>query len=214
VPDEDDPAELEFYRSVLFPAHGRTVGLLLKYAPSPQLGNTRTGTLHGPGLGIEWFWCNDELRAQRTHRQTEALPTETPWMPRHAPFHHDGWYRFYHPVTGEVVGIEDDRIFSVWCQANAEFCSPTFTAPSSDLVLNAKADRHDSYIMAEVITPNGTTVAGFERRHCVHKGIDQRKLVLNWNGRSISQLTGQPIRIRLLFRNADVFQIDRSKPDD
>lgn len=210
VPDDADPQELEFYRVVVFPVEGRLAGLLSRYAPSPQIANTREGTKHGPGLGVEWFHCRDGSQIRRPYRQTEALPTESPWMPRHAPLEFDGMLRFYNGHDHRIAGIESDRIFYAYCRANGEFSTHPFRAPDGGLALNVDADAYDSYVMVEIRSTDGHVVKGFEKEKCVLKGVDSRDLRLTWNGESDVRLGGREVRLRVYLRNAAIYNLHQA----
>ncbi|REJ98455.1 MAG: hypothetical protein DWQ34_00245 [Planctomycetota bacterium] len=207
VPDENDPRELEFYRVVVFPVQGKPAGLLSRYAPSPQIANTREGTKHGPGLGVEWFFCREGWQVRRPYRDTEALPAERPWMPRHAPLEVDRTLRFYNPHDQRVVGIRSDRVFHAYCRANGEFSTPSFKMQASGLSINVDADAYDSYVMVEIQDSAGEVIDGFEKERCVWKGTDSRNLRLEWNGQSAARLTGEVVRLRVYLRNAAVYSV-------
>ncbi|UCD29833.1 MAG: hypothetical protein JSV03_04950 [Planctomycetota bacterium] len=205
VPDKNDPAELELYRVCTFPHQGRIVGLLCKYAPSPQIANTRKGTLHGPGLGAEWFFCREWSKIDRPCRDIDAIADIGNWMPRGEPIGAGDMLYWYNSGSKSIAGIHRQRIFYVFCRANGEFSSPWFTAPIGDLLLNASADRYDSYVMVEVQDENSTVIPGYEKEHCVHMGVDDTDLRLRWGDKSIGDLAGQKVRVRIYFRDARIY---------
>ena len=207
VPDEQDPKELEFYRVCAFPLHGRLVGLLCKYAPSPQIANTRKGTKHGPGLGVEWFFCRDGFRLERPSRDVDATG-KVGFCPLQGPIRTGGMLRFYEGYKGNsMAGIREDRIFHAFCRANGEFSSALFTAPNGDLLLNVSANEYDSYVMVELHDKAGKVIRGFEKQHCGHMGVDDTGLRLRWQEKSPASLAGKVVRMRFYLRNARIYGV-------
>lgn len=155
VPDEQDPDELEFYRICAFPYQGRYVGFLVLYAPSPQIGNTRVGTLHGPGLDSHLCYSLDGVEWNRPDRETNATP-QSEWIPLQGPLQAGGYLRFYAGIeNNQIRGLEETRIFGAYCRANGEFSTKEFTMPEKELSVNISSAAYDSYFMAEVVTPEG-----------------------------------------------------------
>lgn len=215
VPDEQDPKELELYRVVVFPLHGRLVGLLCKYAPSPQMANTREGTKHGPGMGVEWFFCREWSKLHRPYRDKDAVAEAGGWMARHAAVRIGGMLRFYNGRDQSIAGIQEDRLFYAFCRANGEFSSPLFTVPQGDLLLNVSANEYDSYVMVELRDETEKAILGFEKQHCVHMGVDDTALRLRWKEKSTASLAGKVVRMRFYLRNARIYGIrgtDGKKP--
>ena len=208
IPDAEDPEELEHYRVCMFPHQRRVMGLLCRYAPSPQIANTREGTLHGPGLGAEWcIWRDGTLR--RAHRRND--PTEAiGFVPAHPPIRVGHELFFYRGgAAPTVAAIPADRIFFAFCRANGEFSSLPFTMPDGELCLNVAADEADSYVMAEV-HEDGRLIDGFDKARCVHKHVDSRALRLAWDGTSTRSLAGRTVSLRIFLRNARVYCIHTS----
>src|SRR5690606_16973602 len=73
TPDERDPIDLEFYRSVVFPTEGRYAMLLQDYyAPPPEANSRRKTTKHGPRSEVEWAISRDGLNWSRPFREIDA----------------------------------------------------------------------------------------------------------------------------------------------
>ena len=161
LPDSADPADLEFYRCVVFPYLGRYAMLLADYMPPPAEANSRRATSkHGPSYMAEWAISRDGLNWKRTFRGTNAYMSQF-WLAFQGPLVHDGVLRFYHP-EGRIAGLPSDRIFYATCRANGEFSTPTFSMPAEGLVLNAYAmyraverPNGQAYIMAELRDAGG-----------------------------------------------------------
>ncbi|MHC4444456.1 MAG: hypothetical protein ACYTF1_10635 [Planctomycetota bacterium] len=209
TPDEHDPAELELYRVCVFPHQGRYVGIVCLYAPSPQIANTRKGTRHGPGLGGQWCFSRDGRTWVRPDRETDVID-RVRFMPLPGMLRVGGMIYFYRHHDQVMAGVLEDRIFCVYCRANAEFSSRPFTVPKGDLLLNASANRYDSYVMAELRDKRNQVIPGFGKEQCVLMRLDETAHPLRWNGQSAGALAGQTVRLRLYFRNARIYQV-RSK---
>ncbi|MBN1346721.1 MAG: hypothetical protein JXQ73_28785 [Phycisphaerae bacterium] len=205
TPDERDPEELEFYRMCVFVHQGRYVGLMCLYAPSPQIANTRKNTKHGPGLGSQWCFSRDGLMWSRPDRETDAN-AEVSYVPLQGAIRAGGMLRFYAGIEGDLTcGVSEDRIFCVFCRANGEFSSSAFEVPRGELLLNASANRYDSYVMVELQDEAGKVIPGFEREKCVLMGIDGTALPLQWGDRSAGELAGRVVRARVCFRDARIY---------
>ncbi len=205
VPDEKDPKELEFYRICAFPYHDRYIGILVLYAPSPQIGNTREGTLHGPGLGTQLCYSLDGIHWNRPDRTTD-ITAESHWAPLQGPLQAGGYLRFYAGIeSNEIRGLEETRLFGAYCRANGEFSTKPLTVPEQDLTLNISASDYDSYFMAEVRDLNNQVIPGYEKEKCVHKKTDEKKFKLKWKNRTTSELSGKKVQLRIYVRNATVF---------
>ena len=191
------------------------MGLLVRYAPSPQVANTRRldkDTPHGPGLGSVWCFSRDGVRWERPDRRTEATAA-VGWSPLQGPIRTGGMLRFYAGIEGNfTAGIREDRIYYAFCRANGEFSTPQFTIPQGELLLNVSADEYGSYVMVELQDPQGKVVAGFEKEKCVLMRIDQSDHPLRWNGQSTGPITGQTVQARFYLRNARIHELRASTP--
>ena len=206
TPDARDPTELELYRVCVFPHQGRYVGIVCLYAPSPQIANTRKGTRHGPGLGGQWCFSRDGVRWVRPDRETDAI-ARLGFMPIPGLLRAGGVLHFYRANDPVIAGVPEDRIFCVYCRANAEFSTRPFTVPDADLLLNASANEYDSYVMAELRDEQDQVIPGFGKENCVLMGLDQPAHPLRWNRQSPRKLAGQTARLRLYFRNTRIYGV-------
>ncbi len=213
LPDSADPADLEFYRVVVFPHLGRYAMLISDYMPPPAEANSRRATTkHGPSYMAEWAISRDGLNWKRSFRDTNAYTSQF-WMALQGPLVRDGVLRFYHP-DGRIAGLPSDRIFYATCRANGEFSTPTFSMPAEGLFLNAYAMYREverpngqAYIMAELRDGDGEVIAGYERTKCLFEDCDGRELPLVWDGKNGGELAGQQVRIRFFLRDAKIYRI-------
>ncbi len=213
LPDSADPADLEFYRCVVFPHLGRYAMLLADYMPPPAEANSRRATSkHGPSYMAEWAISRDGLNWERSYRHTNAYKSQF-WLALQGPLVRDGVLRFYHP-DGRIAGLPSDRIFYATCRANGEFSTPTFSMPAEGLFLNAYATYREverpngqAYIMAELLDAEGGVVAGYERTKCLFEDCDGRELPLVWAGKNGRALAGRQVRIRFFLRDAKIYGV-------
>ena len=213
LPDSADPADLEFYRVVVFPHLGRYAMLLADYMPPPAEANSRRATSkHGPSYMAEWAISRDGLNWKRSFRDTNAYTSQF-WMALQGPLVRNGVLRFYHP-DGRIAGLPSDRIFYATCRANGEFSTPPFSMPAEGLFLNAYATYREverpngqAYIMAELRDADGEVIAGYERTKCLFEDRDGRELPLVWEGKNGGEFAGQQVRIRFFLRDAKIYGI-------
>ena len=213
LPDSADPADLEFYRCVVFPHLGRYAMLISDYMPPPAEANSRRATTkHGPSYMAEWAISRDGLNWERSFRDTNAYMSQF-WMALQGPLVRDGVLRFYHP-DGRIAGLPSDRIFYATCRANGEFSTPPFSMPAEGLFLNAYAMYREverpngqAYIMAELRDGDEEVIAGYERTKCLFEDCDGRRLPLVWDGKNGGELAGQQVRIRFFLRDAKIYGI-------
>jgi len=214
TPDAGDPPDVEFDRLTPLAYAGRYVGMMLMYAPSPQIANPRfPKSLHGPQCYGQWWISRDGRNWRRPYRDVFA-PGEADGVIEHEPMTIGGrhlWAR-----DGKVYGLGEDRIFFVGAQANAELSTVPFEMPDGPLAVNAALCYHDSptrgmrgqgYLMAELTAADGAVVAGFERDRCVRHHIDGPAATLRWGDQDGSKLAGQTVRLRLCFRDARIYAV-------
>lgn len=224
TPDEKDPAELEFYRLVVFPYHDRFVGMALHYAPSPGPANTRhPWTKHGPHLGGEWWISDDGLAWRRPFRECSA-PGEAEGTVSHAPMQLNR--RLLWIVGDKICGLPEDRIFFAGSLANAAFSTPLFTGTGRPLSLDASFGFHgdenrgmrgQGYVMAALLDESGSVIEGFERERCIlhdlesdavrARQMDGNAIRLHWQGRTTAELAGRKARLRIYLRDARVYAL-------
>ena len=104
--------------------------------------------------------------------------------------------------------------------ANAEFTTASFEWPEGGrLALNAAArwgqdraavehcdEQCAAYIMAELRSADGTTIAGYEKERCVMMDVDGLALPLRWDG-APPIAAGTKVALRLYFRDATIFAL-------
>jgi hypothetical protein len=213
TPDADDPADLEFYRSIVFPHLGRYAMILQDYlAPPPEANSRRATTKHGPRSHAEWAISRDGLNWQRPHRETDAT-ANVAGLPVQGPLVRGGVLRFYAP-GGKVSGLPADRIFYVTCRANGEFSTPPLVMPPSGLLLNAdvlcgpqEGTAGRAYVMVELRDLDGAVIPGHERARCVIANRDGRALPLRWDDADGGALVGRTVRLRLYLRDAKIYGV-------
>jgi len=212
TPDEDDPPEMEFYRLQVFPCGNRYAGMMLNYAPIPQVVNPRfPWNKHGPQLSGEWWISKDRETWSRPFRDTFA-PGEAPGIVTHEPMTIGGNHLWI--IENRVYGLPENRIFFVGSMANAEFSTALFTMAGKPLVLNASLCYHacktrgmqgQSYIMVEKVDEQGNAVQGFEKERCILQAMDGPTAMLKWGDTDGTSLAGEQIRLRFYLRDARIY---------
>lgn len=213
TPDDNDSPEIEFYRFQVFSYAGRYVGMMLNYAPSPQIVNPHfPQSKHGPQLSGEWWISRDGLKWERPFRDVFA-PGAAPGIVTHAPMTLSGKHLW---VIGRgVYGLPEDRLFFVGSMANAEFSTLPFQMSDKPFVLNASNRYHagkdrgmgdQSYIMVEIIGKDRSVVEGFEKERCILRNVASTAQ-LHWDGKDGTSLAGQIIQLRLYLRDARIYSI-------
>lgn len=160
TPDEQDPPELQFYRTRPFYI-GNTSRLMshtLLYAPAPpqsvvgpgygrhpSMCIKSTGFCHGPHMYEEW-WVGpasgdaaDTRGWRRPYRRTHAAPRDAFLM---APPVAHGDELLWVGSVGSVFTLPLYRIAGIFAPANGEFSTPAFTVPKTPMWLNADAPWH------------------------------------------------------------------------
>jgi len=210
TPDEDDPPELEFYRFYAFPYHDRYVGMQLNYAPLPE--PVGRGA-HGPHLGGEWWVSRDGRNWRRPYREVYASG-EAPGIIAHDPMTLGGRHRWV--IGGCTYGVSEDRLFYVGSLATAAFSTPVFEVPDRPLAVNAAFNFHDDpargmagqgYLMAEVQTPDGRTLEGYEAERCILRHLAEPAATLRWGDATTVPLAGRPARLRITLRDARLYAV-------
>ncbi|MBI3852354.1 MAG: hypothetical protein HY298_19025 [Verrucomicrobia bacterium] len=213
TPDAEDPVDLEFYRSIVFPNQSRYAMLLQDYlAPPPEANSRRAKTKHGPRSHVEWAISRDGLNWQRPHRETDATEN-TGGLPVQGPLTRNGVMRFYSP-DGKAAVLPEDRIFYVTCRANGAFSTPLFAMPSTGLFLSAnvlyapaEGTTGRAYVMAELRDKSGGVIRGFERGKCLIANQDGHAIPLRWDTADGSALVGRKVRLRFYLRDARIYSV-------
>ena len=229
VPDEHDPAELEYYRMTVFPYHDRFVGMVLLYAASPGPANVRyPWTRHGPHLGGEWWVSDDGMEWRRPFRGVFA-PGGANGVVAHAPMRLGNRLLWLYPDG--IYGVPEDRLFFAGSFANSAFSTPCFIQPDKHLALNAEFGFHDlpsrgmrgqGYIMVEACDEQGQSIEGFGAERCIIHELESAATQayqtdgdtarrLHWQGRSLRELAGRRIQLHLYLRDARIFEIREDK---
>ena len=216
TPDEQDPAEMEFYRMAVFFYADYFVGMMLNYAPSPQIVNPAyPWSKHGPQLSGEWWISRDGHKWKRPFRNTFASGS-APTTITHNPINLNRkhlWIR-----DGEVYGLPQDRLFFVGSMANSEFSTAPFNMPDKPLVLNTadcfhsrkdRGMRGQAYVMAEILGENGRVVEGFSKENCILRGVDG-SVRLQWNWNDGTSIAGQKVCLRFYLRDARIYSLSTS----
>ena len=233
TPDEEDPDEMEFYLFQAFAHAGRYAGMMLNYAPSPQVVNPNAPwNKHGPHLSPEWWVSKDGENWERPFRETFALddtsgsvsggrtaswsglPCDTPNLISHEPIPIYGRHLW---VVGNVVyGVPEDRLFFVGSMANAEFSTTPFVMTDKPLTLHAAFSFHDSevrafrgqsYIMVAVLDETGAAVKGFEKERCILRDGEGQPTRLCWEDHDAASLCGKIITLRFYLRDARIYSV-------
>ncbi len=217
VPDEQDPVDLEFYRSIAFPTQGRYAMLVQDYiAPPAEANSRRKTTKHGPRSEVEWAISPDGLNWNRPFRDMDATAAVGS-LPVQGPLIRDGMLRFYERDR-VISSIPEGRIFYVTGRGNCEFSTPVFAMPVSGLTLDAnvayspvEGETGRKYLMAELRDAEGQVISGYEREKCLFENQDGRALPLVWDGKTGGELQGRNVQLRLYFRDAQVYSVSGVK---
>lgn len=213
TPDEQDPVDLEFYRSVVFPVQGRYAMLLEDYiAPPPEANSRRKSSKHGPLGEVEWATSRDGLNWQRPYREINVID-QVGVLAIQGPLRREGMLRFYER-NGAVNSLTDGRIFYVTGRGNCEFSTPEFTMPAQGLTSDANTlylprdgMNGRAYLMAELRDETNRAIPGYERTKCLFENKDGRALPLAWDGKTGSDLNGKKLHLRLYFRDAKLYSV-------
>ena len=224
TPDEEDPAELEFYRMTVFPYGDRWVGMMLNYAASPGAANTRfPWTKHGPQLGGEWWLSDDGIQWRRPFRHVHA-PGQASSIASCAPMRIGNSFMWIYPDG--IYGVPAECLFYAGSFANAEFSTAPFAATGRSLALHASFGFHEQrgrgmrgqgYIMAELRSAEGDVLPGYEKERCIildredpasgpqHQAT--KPIRLAWEGRTAQELSGVYVQLRLYLRDARIYSL-------
>lgn len=213
VPDNSDPEEMEFYRLTVFPYAQRYIGMMLNYAPSPQVVNTAyPQSSHGPQLSGEWWISGDGYSWQRPYRDVFA-PGEAPGIVMHNPINLNGKHVWI--INDSVYGLPADRIFFIGSMANAKFSTHPFVLQSTPLILNVsdcfhsqenRGMRQQSYAMPEILDGDGEVIDGFSKEDCILQGVNG-SVCLHWKREDGTRLVGREIGMRFYLRDARIYSI-------
>ncbi|MEZ6046580.1 MAG: hypothetical protein R3C11_13605 [Planctomycetaceae bacterium] len=216
-PDDLDPVDLEFYRSIVIPTEGRYALLIQRYiAPPPEANSRRATTKHGPRSSVEIAISYDGLNWERPHRKHDVT-LKVGSLPVQGPSIHQGKIRFYQP-EGDVYAFDEGRLFYATCLGNGEFSTRLFTMPMQGLTLNVDAswpanqgETGRAYVMVEALDAEGNLIPGYERTNFLLENIDNPALPLNWTDHPCQNLAGQQIQLRFYFCEAKIYSISENK---
>ena len=217
TPDDQDPIDLEFYRSIVFPTQGRYAMLLLDYiAPPPEANSRRKSSKHGPLKEVEWVISRDGINWSRNFRDMDATG-QICALPVQGPFLSEGKLRFYERDAA-IDSVTEGRIFHVTGRGNCEFSTVGFSMPEKGLTLDAdvlylpgEGDIGRAYVMAELHDENGKVLPGYEREKCLIENQQGQALPLLWEGKNGSELNGRQVRTRFYFREAKLYSLSSGK---
>jgi len=89
--------------------------------------------------------------------------------------------------------------------AGGELVTKPFIFDGGSLAVNAATSAFGSF-QIEIQHADGTSVKGFERGNCEPIHCDSLRYIVHWQNRcDLSQLAGQPIRLRFLLKDADIY---------
>lgn len=213
TPDERDPIDLEFYRSVVFPTQGRYAMLIQDYYPPPPEANSRRKTTkHGPRSEVEWAISRDGLNWKRPFREIDATQ-HVGVLAVQGPLVREGMLRFYERDR-VITSVREGRIFYVTGRGNAEVSTPAFAMPSGGLKCDAdvrykpyEGETGRAYLMAELRDGENRVIPGYERQHCLFENIDAQGLPLLWGGKNGGELAGRQVQLKMYFRDAKLYSV-------
>jgi len=113
----------------------------------------------------------------------------------------------YH-ASGMRYVLRTDGFISVHAGFDSgEFVTKPFTFTGRELVLNYSTSAAGS-VQVEIQQPDGTPVPGFALSDCTVLIGDRIERQVGWQGApDLGRLAGQPIRVRFVMREADLFAI-------
>lgn len=228
-PDAGDPPDLEHYWFNGFKYGDRWVGIVLTYAPSPELVLERYPydpypSKHGPHLGTEWWISDDGVKWERPYRNTSATPDLRIYF-NHAPLVRNnrllfltsnqiynlpqpsGTPRRNGAAPGkpmEVYSLPVDRIASAGSVAPASFASQSFAMPAGGLFLNYE---HRGGLAVELLDAQGRVLPGYGRADGTLPAGSALAAPVRWSGRTGAELAGRPVRLRFYTENARVYAL-------
>jgi len=213
TPDEEDPVDLEFYRSVVFQTEGRYAMLLQDYyAPPAEANSRRKTTKHGPRSEVEWAISRDGLNWNRAFREIDATE-QVGVLAVQGPLNREGMLRFYERDR-VITSVTEGRIFYVTGRGNVEVATPGFVMPAKGLKLEAdvrykgyEGETGRAYLMAEIRDDSNQVIPGYEREKFLLENRDARALPLEWEGKNGSELAGKSVRVRFYFRDAKLYSV-------
>ena len=88
-----------------------------------------------------------------------------------------------------------------------EFVTKPLTFKGDQLVINFSTSGVGS-IQIEIQDVSGNAIPGFGLEDCPEVFGDDLERIVTWrNGADVSQLSGQPVRLRFLLKDADLYSI-------
>ena len=114
----------------------------------------------------------------------------------------------YHASSGHRYVLRTDGFVSVNAgHEGGEMITHPFEYDGSELVLNCSTAATGS-IRVEIQDGDGASVAGFEIGDCREIVGDAIEQTVSWlSGSDVSRLAGQPVRLRFVMRDGDLYSV-------
>ena len=117
----------------------------------------------------------------------------------------------------EVYALPEKRMFYLHARHNTEIVTNAFVLENAISQLQVAFGSPDAgrqgalnqgYVMAELLTPDGSVIPGCERENCLHHTSNESTLPLNWgDGGAAQAYLGKSVRLRLLMRDVKLYGI-------
>jgi len=182
---------------------------------------------HGAHVGTEWWVADDPTDIhswRRPYRETEAAPFG--FHLHHNPVEFDGrliwffcykrqWYR-NEEARNHVLGLPAGRIAGAFARSNGAFSTYPFVVPDEKVTLNASCSfvgdkalpsERQSYVMVSVLDAEDRVIEGFEAERCLFRDADDTKLNLDWDGKTLKEMVGERVSLRIQLRNSTVYGV-------
>jgi hypothetical protein len=158
-----------------------------------------------PGLRPRDNWMYGDNYQSWGVVETES---ELPGAPAELSFYATEGYCRGESTTFRRYTLRLDGFVSVQApMSGGEFITKPLLFEGSRLVLNFSTSAAGS-VGIEIQDIGGQPIRGFSLSDCVELIGDEIERVVSWkNGRDVSQLAGQPVRLRFVMKDADLYAL-------
>ncbi|MGD2175541.1 MAG: hypothetical protein PVJ27_09065 [Candidatus Brocadiaceae bacterium] len=233
-PDAGDPPQIQFYGMGAAPYGSYEIGTLWIFSTDPD----------EMGFGKSRGYQEAELTYARHGHAWHRAAQGTPFIPHGGadswergnlqcasqPVFLDDEIRYYYmgttmthqrhwelePQTAGVgmASMQPDRFVALCAGGEpAELLTVSFRLPSTELLINA-ATESNGWVRVEVLDAEGAPVKGLGRTDCVPVKGDSTSHQPRWSREQLNHLVGKSIRLRLRARNARLYSIYATEPDE
>lgn len=234
-PDAGDPPQIQFYGMGVFPYGGYELGTVWIY--HTDTGDTGPGKMCGY-QETELAYCRTSYAWHRAAQGQAFISHGSGEDWDHGnlqcasqPVLLDDEIRFYfmgttmrHKVHWELdpqraglgmATMKPDRFIALAAgKTPAELLTVSFGVPTSNLFVNARTAR-DGWVKVEALDAAMQPLKGFEAAQCMPITGDSTSAPVRWRGADIfTAAAGKPIRLRVTARNARLYSIFATDPNE